>query len=846
MSSARLHIGRVTGTSTRRLSVDVFVPASNRTITDVAIGAGVGSAMLGIRCRFVPQVGTGIIVLESDSGCFAFGYYPEVWSNPALAGQATTLDGERQNYSATEYARLSEGAGSTDFSGNSTPPVDLVPGEIDLTDASGTGVQLLMGLSRLKAGDRAVIEACNLNDMVRIVSDVYRNYTAFGDFEVFRDGNTLNVEWLGTSYSHEAWGKKLPTDPLATVADGDTTTPCDFDSSQSPEDTGRWRFMAHVGHLADFMQLFFTDPVKTLGTDAASAIGGKARFAVGPQGELILQSTNSIVLERVTRVIVPMKKKRYDDGTGQRGDAWDSYNKDPLKVWDYRGGSMADAAYQLREQARWLANYHSLARYTQSSKGQGDWHVPSSEADTAIPDAAGGEIDRQEVVSADYIEVYSTYRIMEDGSHVLLDGYGSAVVCSGGDVSVTASKNLRLGAAGNVTIEAGQDILCNARRNTELVSQVGGTTVKAATWLSVFCTHGHVWMRSDATPGTDGLYPGGVTEEDASEWQRANDPTIRLPDDQAIVVEAGRGGASFKSCRNFRVRVSKDFTGDINPDRPAPDTNDGLQLVSEGRADVVSEDNLRLVSRKGFLTLGAAKDFLVRCNRAFIDALRGTIALGRQAIIRQGTLNVPVVSAQTTMSSSVMTSSGQVGTINRENNPMFPPSYLGGKETDLDEPLFVSEADPDGVTLDKAPSAAISERSPSPRDFSLGMFRPGYAPVKFYMRVDGLIESHTEQFIADVGELSNDVAEKFEKWSPAQPLDMLHVDPSRRFCAPGRYATNRAYLSGNRLDIPSETPTNNFAASLVTIPRELYAMANDHLHETLIPDDIRRRQKQSS
>ena len=61
------------------------------------------------------------------------------------------------------------------------PPVDLLPGELDLTNLHGVGVTLLRHLASLQAGDLARVECHLLDDLVRIVAQNFRHHSAIGD-----------------------------------------------------------------------------------------------------------------------------------------------------------------------------------------------------------------------------------------------------------------------------------------------------------------------------------------------------------------------------------------------------------------------------------------------------------------------------------------------------------------------------------------------------------------------------------------------------------------------------------------------------------------------------------------
>ena len=78
-----------------------------------------------------------------------------------------------------------------------------------------------------------------MDDMVRIVSETFKHYSAFGDYQIYNDGR-LNVRFDGTSYEHESFGKLSDQDPLVDL----DSNKVDFKDTFTQ--TGRWRFSEYI------------------------------------------------------------------------------------------------------------------------------------------------------------------------------------------------------------------------------------------------------------------------------------------------------------------------------------------------------------------------------------------------------------------------------------------------------------------------------------------------------------------------------------------------------------------------------------------------------------------------
>lgn len=596
----RVYTGVITATSHGDNLYEVSVDKISVTIT-CRWAAGIFSPLLGIRMNYFPPVQSRVaVVYNKDGPSWIIGSLPgEPYDLSAGAAMTMTGMGDEE---LPSHEAVSDGSGLS-----STKPNDLLEGEFEITNNFGVAVQFLTTVLKMKASERAKIEASLLDDMVRIVSETFKHFSSFGDFQIYNDGR-LNVRWDGTSYEHEAFGKMEATDPKVELDDKKV----DFQDKYN--ETGRWRFSQFVGFLGDFIHVFVTEPADALSNIASEALRpGKARVHVHNDGTILMQSVSEIVLERVCRVIVPIEKKRFDDPEGNKKDEFEDLEKDFLKLWDY-GTDMKRAhyaSYQLRQYGRWLSCYHSYARFHQLDK---EWRIPTETEEGTEHTYSNQEEDVENINSGkdDAYDAYATIRIFRDGSILIMDHHGSAVSMVRGNIQISASRHIDLDAAGDIRITAGQNIYMKARRNIEISAIVGGLTLKARTWWKALCEWGSVWIKSDALDPLKAAPPGPVdTEQDPKAEQRAG----------AVVIESSNGQMILQSARRMTISAIG------QPDDPASMTDTTASVLLQSRSqDVCALGNRNVVvkaegANEGILALDAGpSSTIIKCQKLLTNA----------------------------------------------------------------------------------------------------------------------------------------------------------------------------------------------------------------------------------
>lgn len=483
--------GIVVGTLLPNNLVTVRLDDHDRDITCVW-AAGILSGLLGLKTSYIPALKSRVIVFYTcEDISFILGEVPQHNLDVSFHRAVTNPDMTPYGSSKTHTSRKK---GPTRMMNGHNMPIDLVEGELDLSNLMGVGISLLRNLATLQAGDLARVECHLMDDMVRVISGTFKHHSCIGDHRIYNDGGKLNMEWHGSSYDFEAYGNLNPEQHRVQMDDINTPNLSDKSQIDGFKDEGRWRLSQYVGWIGDFVNIFITDPVNALGRLASDQLrSGKFRCHVNEDGTFLVQSVSELALEKVVRIPVPVRIRREDDPEGNRTDT-SIGSTEHLKNWKPSAGknNLFEMAFQLREYARWLNSTWSLARFRQLSL---DFRVPT-EKETPAPDANSDDKDKENINGevSNWREVYATIRILRDGSCMMVDGYGNSMLTTKLGVQISSTKDLLLEAAGSVNIIAGRDINLTAQKNINLAAIKEALRLKAHTGLQMLVSLGNIVM----------------------------------------------------------------------------------------------------------------------------------------------------------------------------------------------------------------------------------------------------------------------------------------------------------------------------------------------------------------
>ena len=547
---------------------------------------------IGIKTNYVYPVGTRVkVVFGGEKSSVILGAMPCSMINNTKAEGLNTLTGEEAAQTDDDHTDSQRAAKIG----------DMVEGELDMTNMLGVGIRCLTAIAQLSGGGLASVEAIATNDMVRIISDTFRHHSAIGDEEIFHQGIGINKMEHATSYDHETWGLEDKDDKKVDLDD-------DLKKVNLGEEapTGRWRYSYFQGMLGGFVHMFLSDPTVTIGEfSQAAQRAGKARVQVMNDGTLLAQSVSEIVLERVTRVPVPIQLNEANLQEEQ-----DRVDQKLLRIWEgYSSESgTIDTVFQLREYARWLNTKHSLDRFLQRSD---NWKV-EAESDQATPDWKNKEedVETQNNDVMGYYDTYACMRIMRDGAILHWCGYGSVICMSEGDINLNATRNINMTAAGDINFRAGRNFKVLAFKHLDFTSVVGGLKMKSRAWFDLLCESGRLFLKSTASDTGDDTVEG-VTAENTGPY--------------GVIIESPNAGASIISQNQILLETK----GGVDPDSEEALAVGGLSDIVLRTTGALS--SVQLTSKAGSVNAVAQRnvalhtglDVRMKCNNIKANVTNG-------------------------------------------------------------------------------------------------------------------------------------------------------------------------------------------------------------------------------
>lgn len=626
----KLYRGTVTAAPQNAHSYDVLLEEEGVELFNCRTALGLLLPGLGFKTRFRIPVGTKVLVMAGNPATIMATESLDFPDTAAGLGRSLTdtdvsADPELDDEARTYYAGPTLG-------------VDLLPGEVDMGNSLGLMLQFLTTIVKLGASERAKIEMSIFDDLVRVVSGTYQHYSAFGDFEISNQGGGPTIVFEGTSKTHEARGIVDPGEASATAED---------EKIRAVAEEGRWRVKGYFGYLGDLLHLLVTEPEETIG-QLGQPKAGKLDFHIGTDGAVGLRSVRRISCEIVRAIPVPVALVPSGDPEGDTLEDVEAMVRESggvldtlLQRWDYGRSNdrIWELPYQLRQYSRFLSQLHAYARILAQKK---NFSIPS-EAESPQADWNNKEDDvaRANPGTASF-PIFSGWYMLDDGSYVVLSGYGHAVVMDNRGVKVSSTKHMEYEAAGNMVFSA-DNIHMVARSNIEMTAVYGALQSRSRTAWKALCTEGMMHLKSDSPDPADPEFESLKLEDP---FEGAPKPEYG---DQSLLLEAAIGSATVRSSR----RVSAVSTGQHVRDSEVEnaDSTAGSVVLQSLRQDMVSiaGRNTQMVSNgsdaHGVFAM-KSRVLAIHATESMAIKYGEMLDINRQMTFRPGAISATVINAK--------------------------------------------------------------------------------------------------------------------------------------------------------------------------------------------------------
>lgn len=574
-----LYVATVTSVNVAAKTIDVLVKAT--AISGCLYVSGMMATFFGIENASLPPEGAAVLLYYTtkDSPCLVLGtlgsQQPVVKALPdSISGNnkfnTRGAKGLKPDVEKEKYVTMGQGA---------PIPLDLVPGEMNLTMSTGTMIRLLHNFAQLGASDAAKIEACIFNDMVRIVDNYFVHHMCGGDDLVWAAGG-CNKESHFTSYPFEAEGKVKPEDPLCKeTKEGSGLYDITKDLKSVSGDTGRWRLSEYIGFLGDMIHRWVTTPTAVASNIMEKALrAGQFRSWVGNDGTYCVQSAGGIQLEVTQFIVIPEILKAWNDPEFDMEKAMHDLDGEFLKIWG-KGPDWSDlkvAVWQLQYYTKYITLWHSLARFRQLAKHKycsipKESEIPyrspvAAEADKAAanPDAVDNSPKGHALISMDPL-----------GNMAIRSNDHTSITMFDGNIQIACPGNLELKAGGIVSMQ-GNTVSIRGAQRVEITSIFGTLVTTARTAWKALCELGTVWLKGDGREDTE------LPKNELQERINALGQEPREFAEFAVVLDSSKGKTLVHGHQGI-VLSTKDKQGHIMIQADGPESHINMHATEDIR-----------------------------------------------------------------------------------------------------------------------------------------------------------------------------------------------------------------------------------------------------------------------
>lgn len=578
--NGNLYTGEVTGVNYVTKTLDVKIKGT--AVSGCLYVAGSMATFFGIENSSLPPIGAIVLV-----------YYTEITSPPLVLG---TLGGQQPIMKAM-WDSISGQYTEGDFTASATEglkpkvenskyasigqgppiPMDLVAGEMNLTMSTGPMIRLLHNFAQLGASDAAKVEACILNDMVRIVDNYFVHHTCGGDELVWSAGRCTRENHF-TGYPFEAEGKITPEEELC-PEEHKGLYDLKTNLKSITGDTGRWRLSEYMGFLGDMIHRWVTTPTEVASNIMEKALrAGQFRSWVGNDGTYMVQAAGGIQMEVTQCIVIPEILRAWNDPDFDMEKALSDLDGEFLKIWG-TGPDWDDlkvAVWQLQYYTRYITLWHSLSRFRQLKEKE-YCNIPA-EAETPERTPTAKEEDK-EAANPDAKEKGPTGHALLSmdpaGNIALRSNNHTSITMYNGNIQIACPGNLELKAGGIVAMQ-GNTVSIRGAQRVEITSIFGTLVTTARTAWKALCELGTIWLKGDGREDTE------LPKDELQERINALGQEPREFAEFAVVLDASKGKTMVHGHQGVVINT-KDKMGHIMMQADGPESHVNIHATEDIR-----------------------------------------------------------------------------------------------------------------------------------------------------------------------------------------------------------------------------------------------------------------------
>lgn len=431
-------------------------------------------------------------------------------------------------------------------------PTDSLPGDWGYMTELGIGVLISKWMTFLRASPNCGLFAFYLDSLLRIHGYNYELLTSSTEHRIYNDESEVHDVQYRTKFPWEALGLGLHgVDAFQVQNTG--WKPGNKKAYYEPKElkqTGLWREVELRGYLGDLhrvtvalpSEVFESQPI-TYDSNKTVAYAGLSEITRDADGRVGIRSAKEIVLSKYAFIPVPQQKTLPDDN--KAGDWHKNYKAsnevgDGTKVadkddWTWTQEEDGDIKAALLPE--YLAFVFNWYKYENIVAHKEDWFVAEEgdkppnykpakaviSADALIPlrDSYWAKLPKKHddvkidsrIKKSRFYESMSNIAMLDDGSIIIEDGWGSSIVMTKGHIQLCAMADVFVRPGRSFYAWAPKDAMLRAGGSIDLTATTKDVRIKAESNL-------HLLAGNDGPEST--RKRGGILLESRSEAMTMN------------------------------------------------------------------------------------------------------------------------------------------------------------------------------------------------------------------------------------------------------------------------------------------------------------------------------------